>query len=64
MGKRQKNLGDRSWKKKRRNLARNYQGNLQLNYYTVGGGKDMKKKERRGRTKTGSVGKIPQDEES
>ena len=30
----------------------------------IGGEKDMKEKERRGRTKTGSVGKIPQDEES
>jgi len=64
MGKRQKNLGDRSWKKKRRNLARNYQGNLQLNYYTVGGGKDMKKKERRGGKRIGIDGKIPQDKES
>ena len=64
MGKRQKNLGDRSWKKKRKNLARNYQGNLQLNYYTVGGEKDMKGKERRGGTKIGVNGKNPQDEES
>ena len=64
MGKRQKNLGDRSWKKKRRNLAGNYQGNLQLNYYMVGGEKDMRKKERRGETRTGIDRKIPWDEES
>jgi len=35
-GKRQKNLGNRSWKKKRRNLVENYQENLQLNYYMDG----------------------------
>jgi len=64
MGKRQKNLGDRSWKKKRRNLAGNYQGNLQLNYYMVGGEKDMRKKERRGETRIGIDRKIPWDEES
>jgi len=64
MGKRQKNLGDRSWKKKRRNLARNYQGSSQLNYYTVRGEEDMKGKERRGGTRIGVDGKIPQDEES
>jgi len=64
MGKRQKNLGDRSWKKKRRNLARNYQGNLWLNYYTVGGEKDMKGKERKGGTRIGVNGKIPWNEES
>jgi len=62
--KRQKNLGDRSWKKKRRNLVENYQENLRLNYYMDGGGKDMKGKERRDGTKTGIDGKIPQDEES
>jgi len=63
-GKRQKNLGDRSWKKKRRNLAGNYQGNLQLNYYMIGEGKDMRKKERRGGTRIRIDGKIPRDEES
>ena len=62
--KRQKNLGDRSWKKKRKNLARNYQGNLRLNYYTVGEEKDMKEKERSSRTRIGVDGKIPQDKES
>ena len=30
----------------------------------VGEKKDMKGKERRGGTKTGSIGKIPQDKES
>jgi len=64
MRKRQKNLGDRSWKKKRRNLAGNYQGSSQLNYYTVGGEKDIKGKERRGGTRIGVNGKIPRDEES
>jgi len=64
MGKRQKNLDNRSWKKKRRNLAGNYQGNLQLNYYMVGGGKDIKKKERRGGMRIGINGKIPWDKKS
>jgi len=64
MGKRQKNLDDRSWKKKRRNLARNYQGNLQLNYYTVGGKKDTKEKGRKDGMRTGIDGKIPWDKES
>jgi len=63
-GKRQKNLGDRSWKKKRRNLAGNYQGNLQLNYYMIGEEKDMRKKERRGGMRIRIDGKIPRDEES
>jgi len=52
-GKRQKNLGDRSWKKKKRNFARNYQGNLWPNYYIDGGEKDMKKKERGDGTRIG-----------
>jgi len=30
----------------------------------VGGGKDIKKKERRGRTRIGIDGKIPRDKES
>jgi len=63
-GKRQKNLGNRSWKKKRRNLVKNYQGNLWLNYYMNGGEKDMKGKERRDGTRIGIDGKIPRDEES
>jgi len=63
-GKRQKNLGDRSWKKKRRNLVENYQGNLRLNYYMDGEEEDMKEKERRDGTRTGTDGKIPWDEES
>jgi len=64
MGKRQKNLGDRSWKKKKKNSAGNYQGDLRLNYYTVGREKDMKGKKSRGGMKIGNNGKIPQDEES
>jgi len=64
MGKRQKNLGDRSWKKKRRNLAGNYQGNLQLNYYMVGEGKDMRKKEKRDGMRIEIDGKIPWNKES
>jgi len=63
-GKRQKNLGDRSWKKKRRNLAGNYQENLWLNYYMGGGEKDIKKKEKRDGMRIGIDGKIPWDEES
>ena len=63
-GKRQKNLGDRSWKKKRRNLVENYQENLRLNYYMDGGERNMKGKEKRDGTKIGIDGKIPQDEES
>ena len=64
MGKRQKNLGDRSWKKKRRNLAVNYLGSLQQNYYTDGEKGGTKGKERRGGTRIGIDGKIPRDEES
>jgi len=63
-GKRQKNLGDRSWKKKRRNLAGNYQENSWLNYYMGGGEKDIKKKEKRDGMRIGINGKIPRDEES
>jgi len=63
-GKRQKNLGDRSWKKKRRNLVENYQENLRLNYYMDGGERNMKGKEKRDGMKIGINGKIPQDEES
>jgi len=63
-GKRQKNLGDRSWKKKRRNLVENYQENLRLNYYMDRGERNMKGKEKRDGMKIGIDGKIPQDEES
>jgi len=59
MGKRQKNLDNRSWKKKRRNLAGNYQRNLQLNYYTVREKEDMREKGRKDGTRTGINGKIP-----
>jgi len=64
MGKRQKNLGDRSWKKKRRNLVENYQENLWLNYYMDGREKDMKGKERRDGTRIEIDEKIPRNEES
>jgi len=64
MGKRQKNLGNRSWKKKRRNLAENYQGSLWQNYYMDGEKKNTKGRERRDRTKIGVDRKIPRDEES
>ena len=55
--KRQKNLGDRSWKKKRRNFAGNYQGNLWPNYYMDGGEKDMKRKEKGDGIRIGINGK-------
>jgi len=64
MGKRQKNLGDRNRKKKRRNLAENYQENLRQNYYMNGGKENTKGREKRDGTKIGVDGKIPQDEES
>ena len=41
----------------RRNFAGNYQGNLWPNYYTDGGEKDMKRKERGDRTRIGINGK-------
>jgi len=64
MGKRLKNLGDRSRKKKRRNLVGNYLESSQQNYYTAGERKNMKKKEKEDRTKIGIDGKFPQDKES
>jgi len=50
MGKRQVS-GDRSRKKKKKNLAGNYLENLWQNYYTNGEGKGMKGRERRDGTK-------------
>jgi len=44
MGKRLKNSGDRSRKKKRRNLAGNYLGSLQQNYYIDGEEKIQERK--------------------
>jgi len=64
MGKRQKNSGDRNWKKKRRNLAVNYLGSLRQNYCMDGEEEDTKGKGRRGGTRIGIDGKIPWDEES
>jgi len=63
MGKRQKNSSNKSRKKKKKNLARNYLGNLWQNYYMNGEGKGTKGRERRDRTKIGVDGRIPQDEE-
>ena len=64
MGKRQKNLGDRSWKKKKRNLAENYQESVQQNYYTDRGKEDTKERERRDGMKIGVDRKILQNKET
>ena len=61
-GKRQKNSGDRSRKKKKKNLVRNYLGNLWQNYYMDRKGKGTKGRERRDRTKIGVDRRIPQNE--
>ena len=53
MGKRPKNSGNRSRKKKRRNLARNYLESLRQNYYIDGRRKDTKKRERKNGRKIG-----------
>jgi len=53
MGKRPKNSGNRSRKKKRRNLARNYLENLRQNYYIDGRRRDTKKRERKNGRKIG-----------
>jgi len=63
-GKRQKNLSDRSWKKKRRNLAENYLGSLRQNCYMGGAKGDTKKRERKNGTRIGTDRKISWDEES
>ena len=60
-GKRQKNSGDRSRKKKKKNLVRNYLGNLWQNYYMDGKGKGIKGRERRDGMKIGINGRIPWD---
>ena len=62
-GKRQKNSGNRSRKKKKKNLARNYLENLQQNYYTNRKEKGMKERERSDGTKIGVDERIPWDEE-
>ena len=62
-GKRQKNSGNRSRKKKKKNLARNYLGNLQQNYYTNRKEKGIKERERRDGTKIEVDERIPWDEE-
>ena len=53
MGKRPKNSGNRSRKKKRRNLARNYLESLRQNYYIDGRRRDTKKRERKNGRKIG-----------
>jgi len=64
MRKRQKNLGDRSWKKKRRNLAENYPGSLQQGYYMGRAKGDTRERERRDGTRIGVDRKIPRPKES
>jgi len=59
MGKRLKNLGGKSRKKKRRNSIRNYLGNLWPNYSMDGDKKGIRRKEKRDRIKIGANGKIP-----
>jgi len=63
IGKRQKNLGDRSWKKKRRNLAENYLGSLQQGYYIGRAKGDTREKERRDGTRIGVNRRISRDKE-
>jgi len=64
MRKRLKNSGNKNKKKKRRNLVRNYLGNLWPKYFTNGDKKDMRRKEKRNRRKIGVDRKIPQNKES
>ena len=64
IGKRQKNLGDRSWKKKKRNLAESYLGSLQQGYYMDRAKGDMRERERRNGMRIRVDGKIPWDKES
>jgi len=64
MGKRQKNSGDRNKKKKRRNLAENYQGSSWQNYYIGEKKGGTKGKEKKDGMRIGTNGKIPRDEES
>jgi len=64
MRKRLKNSGDRNRKKKRRNLARKYLGNLQPNYFMDGDKKGMRRKGKKNRRKIGVNRKIPWDKES
>jgi len=64
MEKRPKNSGDKSRKKKRRNLIGNYQGNSQQNYYMAGEREDTRKKEKKDGTRIGIDGKIPRDKKT
>ena len=59
-----KDQDNRSKRKKKRSSVRNYLGNLQQNYCTVGEEKDIKEKERKDETKTGINGKIPWNKET
>jgi len=64
MRKRLKNSGNKNKKKKRRNLVRNYLGNLWPKYFTNGDKKDMRRKEKRNGRKIGVDRKISQNKES
>jgi len=64
MGKRLKNSGNRNRKKKRRNLARKYLGNLQPNYFMDGDKKGMRRKGKKNRRKIGVNRKIPWNKKS
>ena len=64
MEKRPKKLGNRNWKKKRRNSVENYQGSLQPNQYMDGEKKGMRRKGKRDEKKIGTDGKVPQDKKS
>jgi len=64
MRKRLKNSGNRNRKKKRRNLVRNYLGNLWPKYFINGNKKGMRRKRKRIRRKIEVNGKIPWNKES
>ena len=55
---------NRNWKKRKRNLVRNYLGSSWQNCYTVGKKESTKEKGKRGRTRTGVNGKIPWNKET
>ena len=64
IGKRPKNSGNRSRRKKRRNLVGNYLGSLQQNYYMDGERKDIREKEKRDKMKIGVDRKILQSKKT
>ena len=63
MEKRPKKLGNRNWKKKRRNSVKNYQESLQPNQYMDREEKDIKRRGRRDGKKIGIDERVPQDKE-